>query len=294
MPKASNSSLTTTLFLFLSFSIIAQDFKDCNQAFPICSLGDYHFEEMLGYGNIQTLDEDFSCFNDLFKETNSTWLKFKSSKPGTITFTLSPMKAEDDLDFVLFKMDDDCQSKRPVRCMGSGETVGIRYKSSNAPCIGNTGLSMSSVDEFESTGCKFKDDNFLKYLQVEEGEEYVLMINNFKSGEGFSMTIEGSAELKEYPNCQQITSTTEEYVEITQLYPNPTIDEIILDFQSNSSETVLVEIFDFTGRRYQSRNHSAFVGMNRITFNVSDLPQSSYLIKLKQGGFSTSKQFVKQ
>jgi hypothetical protein len=96
---------------------------------------------------------------DLYiEESNSLWLEFEIGFDGTLIFTISPEVPHDDLDFILFRKSDDCQSLEEIRCMQSGISYGTDPRVSSR-CSGKTGLDNMSIDEFELSGCKYNDDN---------------------------------------------------------------------------------------------------------------------------------------
>src|SRR5690606_21240626 len=120
-------------------------------------------------------------------------------QPGTLSFTLTPNKPSDDLDFAVFELPggpDDCNNKVMLRCMASGENVGEPFENSE-PCTGPTGLSLTSTDLEEFPGCQPGNDNFVAALNMEAGKTYALIVNNFSnSGSGFSITWGGTGTFK--------------------------------------------------------------------------------------------------
>jgi len=275
----------------ISYTAISQGsarYQDCSTAFPVCELKTYYFDDMTGVGDELEAKVQPNCFQGQFFETNSKWLKWKVKESGIITFVINPFKENDDFDFVLFRRTyDRCSNLEEVRCMATGRNL----ESSDAGrCLGKTGLSVSSLDDFESTGCKFSSDNFLKMLKAEEGEEFLLLINNFESSMGFSISMEGDAILYPYDKeCLDIAQP----LYITGIFPNPAFNTINIEFRSNSQDNVVFEILDITGKKYFILDVKPNLGVNLQTLNISNLPEASYLVKVRQGGFITTKQFQK-
>ena len=94
-------------------------------------------------------------------ESNSRWVRWNCPVDDTITFVITPLKPEDDLDFMLFKMDDGiqhCDQKTVVRCAAAGDFA------IPSPCMGKMGLKFGETDLEESAGCDSTRNNFLAPL----------------------------------------------------------------------------------------------------------------------------------
>ncbi len=68
-----------------------------------------------------------------------------------------------------------------------------------------------------------------------------------------------------------------------QVYPNPTRDNLHVDFNSNSTETVKVDVRDMTGRLVQTLNYEPMVGQNTLDINLHTAADGLYLIQIYQG-----------
>ena len=175
--------------------------SDCPLAAVLCDKSPFVVQSVKGAGTDTHELDDALCFSNgasLNNEMNSTWFTWKCRKSGSLTFTLTPNKINDDLDFVVYELPngiDNCQGKKILRCMASGDNV---YPSK---CMGPTGLREGETDIEEPAGCGLSSqDNFLAPLQMEQGKVYALVINNFTStGTGFSVQWDGIGEF-EGPN----------------------------------------------------------------------------------------------
>ncbi len=282
------------IVLILLFSIaqtsLAQNFKSCDNPFPICEKKTYFFSNLNGFGKSKSNLENVKCSNN-FEETNSIWLEWKSFESGTLTFTVNPSFEDDDIDFILYKKHQDCNSLEEIRCMASGITYGSNNLRSK-DCNGATGLSSYSIDDFEKSGCKFNDDNFLKYLSMEEGEEFILLVNNYDSPSGVSISFECNGELEEIEGCA--ASNLHEQILVTQLFPNPSSEEINIEFISPSENPTKLALLSITGEVIKELVTTPKIGLNLATFRTEELAANTYLIRIVQVEFSTVKQFVKQ
>jgi hypothetical protein len=68
-----------------------------------------------------------------------------------------------------------------------------------------------------------------------------------------------------------------------QVYPNPTRDNLHVDFNSNSTETVKVDVRDMTGRLVQTLNYEPMIGQNTLDINLHTAADGLYLIQIYQG-----------
>ncbi len=172
--------------------------SDCTNASVLCDKSSFVVQQVSGAGNDNSELNGATCFGGgagTNFETNSTWFTWIAETDGTLEFTLSPLKEDDDLDFVLYELPngiDDCSNKIMRRCMASGDFV---YPS---PCMGPTGLREGDPDQQEPAGCSNASQNsFLAPLSMEEGKAYALIVNNFSAtGNGFSIEFGGTGTFR--------------------------------------------------------------------------------------------------
>lgn len=173
----------------------ALDGSDCKTANLICSKESFTVRNVQGFGEVNELG-NAPCFSHA-NESNSIWFRWICRDPGTFTFKLIPLKEADDIDFVVYKVRGDafgCDLEL-VRCMATGISP---VNCTNYPnCCGSTGLREGETDESEGAGCGPDRNNFLKPLDMESGEVYAILINNYTSqNEGFDFNMGGTATLK--------------------------------------------------------------------------------------------------
>lgn len=168
--------------------------SDCPTASILCDKSSFVVQSVVGAGNDKKELDDADCFTGGSlgnNETNSTWFVWTCDKSGPLEFTLTPLNATDDLDFVLYRLPNgigNCSGKQPVRCMASGD---FTFPS---PCMGPTGLQAGDPDTNEDPGCTNNgDDAWLAPFDMVAGESYALAVNNFTStGNGFSIEFGGA------------------------------------------------------------------------------------------------------
>ncbi|MBT8228745.1 MAG: hypothetical protein KJO50_00700, partial [Bacteroidia bacterium] len=189
--------------------------SDCIEAVVLCDKSSFSVQNLNSEGDDNTELNEFQD-NCLSTEFASSWYKWTCKDPGSLTFTLTPNNfipgtESDDLDFALFELPgglDDCDNKRMIRCMASGQQGGCDFAVWGI-CNGLTGLSQSSTDIEEDAGCYINnpcvgtqtgqgvppqfDDNFISAIQMEAGKSYALVVMNFsRSGLGFSIDFGGT------------------------------------------------------------------------------------------------------
>ena len=168
--------------------------SDCPKASVLCDKSAFVVKSVTGAGQDIKELSDAACFSggtSTNYESNSTWFTWVCDKSGPLTFTLTPNKVDDDLDFVVYELPNgvhNCQGKIVKRCMASGD---FTFPSK---CMGPTGLKDGETDIDEPSGCGLSSqDNYLAPLDMVAGKAYALVINNFTStGTGFSIQFGGT------------------------------------------------------------------------------------------------------
>lgn len=167
--------------------------QDCATASILCSKESFVVQNVDGDG-LEPNEAAGSCLDvgSNGSENNSTWFKWTCSVSGTFTFVLKPLLITDDYDFAVFELPngiEDC-TKDLLRC---NATDGGGLSS----CGPNTGLDLTSTDIEEDLDCDSGEDGFLRFIDMEAGKSYALLINNFSNSDaGFSLDFGGTAEFQ--------------------------------------------------------------------------------------------------
>ncbi len=73
------------------------------------------------------------------------------------------------------------------------------------------------------------------------------------------------------------------------IYPNPNNGEFSIEYFSNSSETMYLEIIDLLGRSIQNKSWKVANGKNKINLNLNSQPKGMYIVKVNtKSGVITS------
>ncbi len=158
----------------------AQVSPDCATAIPICSnvpitgevngLGIDDFNGELSLGK-DCLRADYGSSTI---ESNSAWYRFRTSESGQLGFNIR-FENGDDWDFALFKAGSCDNLGDPVRCNFFD----------NTEVNGYTGIGVNPITLTQTV--QYDD-----WLDVEAGDEYYLLINNFSNRNlGFSIQFSG-------------------------------------------------------------------------------------------------------
>ncbi len=165
---------------------------DCPTGVVLCDKSPFNVGDVVGPGVDNTELNDADCFQSINGEINSTWFVWTAANDGTLDFTLTPNSANDDLDFVLYRLPNgpgNCTGKTIERCMAAGANDPA------SPCMGPTGLNSTATDVSQVPGCTPGADNFLRTLDMTAGTTYALAINNFTtSGNGFQVEWGGTGQ----------------------------------------------------------------------------------------------------
>ena len=67
------------------------------------------------------------------------------------------------------------------------------------------------------------------------------------------------------------------------LYPNPAINEVNLEFSVQIDETVVIEFYDVLGKKIEQLPIENFIGGNRIIHNISSFERGNYFYRITIG-----------
>ncbi len=223
--------------------INSKPYKDCNSAYTITSKTKLTVVENGGVGAIINEVPDPNCFSNGVGisnvEMSSCWFKMTCSKSGSLIFTITPNKQEDDIDFLVFETSSNCNSKSIIRCMAAGDS---KFPS---PCMGPTGLNFDATDTEEDSGCGAGKDNFVKALSMEVGKTYYICVNDFTSAEAqYDITFDGTATLT--------TTLSADEVDTADFTIFPSVNNLpFFDIRSKNGrfENTQIEVFSLEGRQ---------------------------------------------
>lgn len=174
--KRSCTVMGLLFFLWIP-ALLAQVSPDCVNAIPICNDTPIN-GGVDGYG-----DDDFNgasrtgCFkqDSGTVESNSAWYRFRTGASGQLGFNIG-FDAEEDWDFALYQSDDCANLGEPVRCNF--------FDNRNKASFTGVGVDPTGTEDTA---------RYDEWLQVEAGQDYYLLINNFSNNNsGFSIQFSGN------------------------------------------------------------------------------------------------------
>lgn len=267
--------LTFLINLILINFTIAQSisFSDCVSTLTPCA-STFVIDKLADFGNKLDKLGNSPCISSEENETNSLWIQFNINKSGSFAFDLIPLKSNDDIDFIVYKKKSTCEDLSSLRCMASGQNLGTIYNNSNT-CANKTGLSPSSKDENEPSGCFGLADNYLSSFEAQRGDNYIVFINNYKSDNGVEFKFTGSAEfeIKNYPKYEcSLNYANEQWSyklnhKTTQGLGGCTINWLIIDEQGEqvfSGDHINNIYFSITGKKTVIRSIHSSAGCDYV------------------------------
>ena len=188
-----------TFLLIFQCALLFGQHGDCNTPIELEVSTNYSTMSRASASGVTGYGEklEFSGFelgnSDFFtEEHNTVWFFIKVESTGKLTFTITPFQTDDDWDFLLF--DANAASCDEI---SSGNVKPLRTNlARNNPDNGSlTGLSMDSYKEKVPAG---PNNNFSKYLDVEEGDQLILVIDNNKhNARGYGIELNIQAPVNE-------------------------------------------------------------------------------------------------
>jgi len=162
------------LATFSGISIYSQELKniknatDCNNAIEVSTISKF------GPTNPPKELKVKSTNNPFERSQYPTWYKFKIVKDGVLLFDIIPINPNDNYDFLLYKINNEnyCQDIKS----GKNDAIRSNFARADIALQGKTGLSITGKPECYSNG-----------IDVQKGEQYVLVLNNMYKGKGHTL-----------------------------------------------------------------------------------------------------------
>ncbi len=188
-------SLSILLFLLFAFSAYSQNPNDCGFALQICGNSSIGLEPA-GVGEDEFLLSGNTAPACYSFNNNTIWLLFQFDEAGTFTFDLIPDNPGDDYDFAVYGPNVSCTS------LGSA----IRCSSTNPQGAGVTADTGLNIDEIDTTEGPGSDGNgYLKFIDVQAGDYYYVIVDRAHGSSGFSIDATGSAILPQQPTANDVS-----------------------------------------------------------------------------------------
>jgi hypothetical protein len=274
--------LIISMLCCISAALFAQ-YGDFPLALPIANEGQYTISKVPDAGRNTKEILSSSCLRDVNFESHSAWLRCKVRTAGNIAFDLIPLQANDDLDFIVYRLPKGSfERKEELRCMAAGENIGD--VGSSQSCKGITGLNNFADDRRENEGCSRQKDNFLAVIDANAGDEYAIVVNNFSSTSGFTIVFKGSAILEEVENNK---------LTISDPQPNPTTDLTRFNLNLPTALDLTFSVFNAAGQLVFQMEKQCSKGLHDINLPTTDFAAGVYQVLIKAKGVSVTRTLVK-
>lgn len=118
--------------------------------------------------------------------------------------------------------------------------------------------------------------------------------DHFEDGDGPVADSLGVYHGSGFANPNERMFGTSDALQITNVYPNPTLDNSRLVVQSSKDGMAMVRIFNLSGELVGSQQMVCVAGINQMQIDVTGLSSGTYLIQVNQGGQQKVVNLVKQ
>lgn len=264
-----NRALIFCISFFYGLCLTAQVAQDCANAVPICDntpvnggTNGFGIDDFNGLAESGCLERTQSGAI----ESNSAWYRFRTNASGQLGFNIGHDSAED-WDFALYQASDCSALGEPIRCNFFDNSDQRSYTG-----VGEDPSGIVSV-------------NYEQWLDVNPGEDYYLLINNFSStNSGFSIQFSGEIFVTnpfDALDCSIISNLLGPPIAACEG------DNIVLDGTMTGAEGY--NWFQNDGAGFQpitSENDATLTVMNGATYRVEVVRQGENIISDVQVAFT--------
>ena len=154
---------------------------------------------------------------------------------------------------------------------------------------GNNWFELGEIDIEMSTGSSIYEGLDIANFENEEARFVLITILENWGGECF-----GFAEIKfQVTNPVTVKEDTNNQLIIANTYPNPFKDNFNINIQSSENENIYLNLTDVYGRNIFRKKISPDKLINDINIDVKNLPESIYILQIRQGEYVISKRLIK-
>lgn len=101
-----------------------------------------------------------------------------------------------------------------------------------------------------------------------------------------------AAETK-YNSISSVSEVSSTFTLLENVYPNPAIDELTVNYVLSSRSDVLLSIYDLSGKRIVERKISDQIpGRHQFAFDISKLSKGAYILQMESGSYTGTSRFT--
>ncbi|QLJ56652.1 hypothetical protein HPC70_03610 [Flavobacterium psychrophilum] len=260
-------NVTFFIFLLISQTIYSQN--DCTDALTACGNNSYTDLYITGSG-VNEISNANTCDGN---ETNSLWIKVNIRTAGTLGFTLTPQNTNlnVDFDFYIFGPTATCGN------LGNA----IRCSTTNPAAVNatnnTTGMNGTETDTSEGPGAN--GNSFIKWLDVQIGETYYIVIDRFDGNSNFSINWTGTATFNQPPTIN--TNPNAENTLNIEKCDSDNVQDNKTSFNFTQNATLAIGNQTGVTASFHTSLNDATVNANPITnstnFRNTSNPQNIYI-----------------
>ena len=257
--------------LLLSFSTVyGQLPNDCIEAIIACGNSNINLD-VSGVGT-QELNNSNTCGSNgsSLGESNSVWLKVTLVTGGTLGFTLTPNSTEitEDYDFYVFGPN--------VTCGNIGQAIRCSSTNPQAANQGNNLTGMNSISTDTSEGPGAAGNSFVKWLDVNAGDTYFIVIDRPIGNSPFSLEWTGTATFSEPPTNE--ANTIGNALDFEKCDDTIPFSDGFTDFNLSDNTAPIIGSQSDVTITYHTSESDANIGINELpnTYRNISNPQTIY------------------
>jgi outer membrane protein OmpA-like peptidoglycan-associated protein len=154
------------------------------------------------------------------KEHNTSWFRFEIQDDVELTFDVIPNNPADDVDFILFRYDEDgfCDRIRSKKML----PVRTNLARSGGVNAGLTGLKPDATEEFVHSG---PGNTYSKSVTAKKHEVYYLVVDNVSGPGTYSINLNDGTKDKPKSTIDAAPITADGYVEIKTPFELRIVDD---------------------------------------------------------------------
>lgn len=215
-------------------------------------------------------------------EGNSMWLKLVVNTSGSIVFTITPQLVSDDYDFAIINA-----TGKNCANLSANDVVRCNFNN-NVPITNNGVVGLNTASGLQFVPANTSGQNFLQGINAVAGQTYLIMINNFGTGNnpssGFTIDFSGSTAVFNDQVPPKFTSITQSCFVAHEAVIQLSEEVKCSSIAANGSDFIISpsgSIVSANGINCNSSNQG-YTDKIRIVFGAA-LPSGVYTVKAKQG-----------
>ncbi len=243
------------LFWIFIHSALAQLPNDCINSVTVCGNSNLNFD-VDGFGVQETTTNTCSS-----GENNSLWLQVTPVTSGTLGFTLTPDSTSITIDYDFFVFGPN------VTCGNLGTAIRCSTTNPEATNQGNNLTGMNDTETDISEGPGSNGNSFVRWLDVNAGETYYIMIDRPVGNSPFSLEWTGTATFSN-PPTNELPAGIDMNIEECDLDSDGLGNFDLTQFEVNLTGTQTVDISYFTTLQNADLNISPIATPNAYSFGT--------------------------